>query len=78
MAFHRLFLIFFIIIAMVDSHKASWLNKQMPVDERVAALLAEMTIEEKTAQTIHLTGGIKVYLKSIALYNESIKKIANH
>ena len=35
-----------------------WLRADAPVDDRVAALLAEMTNAEKQAQTIHLTGGV--------------------
>jgi len=43
-----------------------WLDPALPVDERVASLLAELTQDEKVAQTIHLTGGnlpdiLKVY-----------------
>jgi len=34
-----------------------WLDQSLPVDARVAALLAELTQAEKVAQTIHLTGG---------------------
>lgn len=34
-----------------------WLRADAPVDERVAALLSQMTVAEKMAQTIHLTGG---------------------
>ena len=34
-----------------------WLDASLPVDARVAALLAELTQAEKVAQTVHLTGG---------------------
>jgi beta-glucosidase-like glycosyl hydrolase len=33
-----------------------WMDSKLPVDERVALLLAVMTNEEKQAQTIHTTG----------------------
>ena len=43
--------------ALPDLSSSPWLDPALPVDARVAALLAQMTNLEKQAQTIHLTGG---------------------
>ena len=36
--------------------RSVYMDPSKSVDERTAALLAQMTLEEKQAQTIHLTG----------------------
>ena len=41
-------------VAAATAPLAPWMDSSMPVDARVETLLAQMTNEEKQAQTIHL------------------------